>query len=207
VQQQVSLLVGPLAAKYRRERPLFGILPGADVSAPSQTPWIQIPFRSGGFWQPSKLTFLPPAADVATPGATPLSPYTFRVFWAPTKVILFPAPADVSPPNQPIVQPYVFRNGGFWQIQKALAAATTRIDVGVADIGALDSNYVGFGALKITRRTDITFIRKRHKEPAPDSLPELAQMNLLIRIRDMRLEALWLSGAITDDEYFALRFS
>jgi len=80
-----------------------------------------------------------------------------------------------------------------------------------ADIGALDSNIQAVAQLRIQRRTDISpYIRIVAKRP-PKSSPvpvidiATAERELAIRIRDLRLEALWLSGAIEDDEYFALR--
>jgi hypothetical protein len=93
------------------------------VSPSDQSPWVQIPFRRGGIWQPSKLTFLPPAADVATPNARPWVAYIFRAggYWQPSKLTLLPAPAvDVAPPNQPPLLAYVFRAGGYWQVNRVL---------------------------------------------------------------------------------------
>lgn len=81
-----------------------------------------------------------------------------------------------------------------------------------ADIAALDSNIQAVAQLRIQRRTDIGYVRVIHKprtQPPPEPLPEVdvatIETELKMRIRDLRLEALWLGGALEDDEYFALR--
>lgn len=88
------------------------------------------------------------------------------------------------------------------------ASATVLVPLS-ADVGALDSGVAGAGLSQTRRRTDTKIIRLyRHKKPeqlAAVAAAEPAAEDLVAQLRDMRLEALWLSGAIDDDEYFALR--
>jgi hypothetical protein len=87
-------------------------------------------------------------------------------------------------------------------------AATVLIPLS-ADVGALDSAVAGAGLSQTRRRTDTKIIRLHwHKKPeqlAAVAAAKPVAADLVAQLRDMRLEALWLSGAITDDEYFALR--
>jgi len=79
-----------------------------------------------------------------------------------------------------------------------------------ADVAALDSNIQGSGVLKIIRRTDITYIRVRHKPQPPEQIPVAAKpavIDLAGEVRDFRLLALLASGVITQDEYIALQLA
>lgn len=83
-----------------------------------------------------------------------------------------------------------------------------------ADVAALDSAISANGILRQTRRTDVklgpqTLRIHRLKLPKPVEVSDVEQADTrrlaIAEMRDMRLEALWMAGAITDDEYIALR--
>jgi len=105
----------------------------------------------------------------------------------------------------------------FWLLARSrpFFSAQNRLRANIAiqsfvDIGALDSNIQAVGQIRIARRTDIGWVVIRHRKPPQEFAPPVevaarpTDADLVGEIRAMRLEALWLSGAITDDEYFAL---
>lgn len=122
--------------------------------------------------------------------------------------VLPPAPMPAAQsPALPLaawrkLQPFQSRQN---RLPVVAAGPTTLVPLS-ADVGALDSGVAGAGLSQTRRRTDTKIIRlASHKKPKPAESASVEKPDLVGEIRDMRLEALWLSGAITDDEYFALR--
>ena len=81
-----------------------------------------------------------------------------------------------------------------------------------ADVAALDSAVTANGIERTTRRTDVKLGPQTLRihpfkpiEPLPRVDHAVERLLAIAHMREMRLEALWLGGAITDEEYFALR--
>lgn len=161
----------------------------------------------------------PPVAFPPAPQLTAYVPVKFP--YAQVAVVRFIQNQAVGNNSEQIAFPLSPRQAAgrstatqYWNQHRTFSISTGVVLPEAVDIAALDSGIAANAILRQTRRTDVKLgpqTLRIHPAKRPQPVPEIdhaTERQLAVaRIRDMRLEALWLSGAIDDDEYFALRLA